>query len=145
MPIDMKQLETLMTKMQSLGIAELAYEGSGESIRLVAAAQPDVLMQQPVSLDVADVSAEPSDKPELLVINSSMHGVFYRADAPDAPPLVDVGSVVEAGAPLCILEAMKVLSKIEAEYPCRILRVLKADGDAVSPGTGLFEVERHDA
>lgn len=145
MPIDIKRLENLMAKMQSLGIAELAYEGKGEAIRLVADARSGTMGVGADSPDMAEPLKECRDIAAPRFIHSSMHGVFYRSDAPHAPPLVDAGSLVKAGDPLCVVEAMKMLSKIEAEYAFRVMRVLMKDGDVVSPGVALFEVEPIDA
>jgi acetyl-CoA carboxylase biotin carboxyl carrier protein len=48
-------------------------------------------------------------------IKSPMLGIFYRSPSPDAPPFVEVGQKIEAGATLCIIEVMKVMNTVRAE------------------------------
>jgi acetyl-CoA carboxylase biotin carboxyl carrier protein len=76
------------------------------------------------------------------IITAPIVGTFYRAASPDSPPFVDEGSEVEEGHTLCIIEAMKVMNELEAEFPCRIARVLVENQQMVEYGTPLFEVER---
>jgi acetyl-CoA carboxylase biotin carboxyl carrier protein len=67
---------------------------------------------------------------------------FYAAPGPDAPAFVRPGSVVKAGDTLWILEAMKMMNHLEAEFDCEILSVKAANGDLVEYGQTLFEVKR---
>jgi acetyl-CoA carboxylase biotin carboxyl carrier protein len=75
-------------------------------------------------------------------ITSPIVGTFYGAPGPDAPPFVKAGSKVKAGDSLCILEAMKMMNHLEAEFNCEIVSVLAANGDLVEYGQALFEVKR---
>ncbi len=75
-------------------------------------------------------------------INSPIVGSFYRAPAPDAAPYVEVGQVVEKGQVICIVEAMKLMNEIEAEYRCKIVKICKENAQAVEFGDPLFVVER---
>ena len=75
-------------------------------------------------------------------ITSQIVGTFYPALSPDAPPLGRPGSKVKAGDTLCILEAMKMMNHLEAEFDCEILAVKAASGDLVEYGQALFEVKR---
>ena len=76
------------------------------------------------------------------LITSHIVGTFYPSPSPDAPPFVRAGSQVKAGDTLCILEAMKMMNHLEAEFDCEILSVKAAGGDLVEFGQGLFEVRR---
>jgi len=75
-------------------------------------------------------------------IKSPMVGTFYRAPAPDAEPYVQAGSVVQKGQVLCIIEAMKLLNEIEAEFPCRIVEILVETAQPVEYNQPLFQVEK---
>ncbi|MBS4016261.1 MAG: hypothetical protein KGZ86_07520, partial [Candidatus Latescibacteria bacterium] len=74
-------------------------------------------------------------------IKSPMVGTFYGRPRPDAPSFVNVNDIVETGATLCIIEAMKLMNEIEAEKKYRILEILAKDGDTVEFGQVLFKVE----
>ena len=65
-------------------------------------------------------------------ICSPLVGTFYAASAPGAAPFVTVGSKVQKGETVCLIEAMKMLSEIPAPCDCIITEVLKEDGQVVS-------------
>lgn len=71
-----------------------------------------------------------------------MVGTFYRAPRPDAPPFVDVGSVVDPGQPLCVIEVMKLFTTINAEVAGRIIHIGAENGELVEFGRTLFVIER---
>jgi acetyl-CoA carboxylase biotin carboxyl carrier protein len=75
-------------------------------------------------------------------INSPIVGTFYCAPEPGVAPYVEVGQVVEKGQMLCIVEAMKLMNEIEAEFRCKILRVCKENAQPVEFSDPLFIVER---
>ncbi|GHU85695.1 acetyl-CoA carboxylase, biotin carboxyl carrier protein [Spirochaetia bacterium] len=75
-------------------------------------------------------------------ITSPIVATFYASSGPDAPVFVHQGSRVKAGDTLCILEAMKMMNHLEAEFDCEILAVKAASGDLVEYGQVLFEVKR---
>jgi len=87
-----------------------------------------------------DSSETTEQKGEL--ITSPMVGTFYAAPSPDSPPFVKVGDRVSKGQTLCILEAMKIMNELEAEFDCKILEVLVEDGEPVEYDKPLFQVER---
>jgi acetyl-CoA carboxylase biotin carboxyl carrier protein len=74
-------------------------------------------------------------------ISSPIVGTFYGSPEPGAAPYVEVGRQVEKGQMLCIVEAMKLMNEIEAEFRCKILKVCKENGQAVEYGDPLFLVE----
>ena len=75
-------------------------------------------------------------------VNSPIVGTFYRSPAPDAAAYVEVGQVIEKGQVLCIVEAMKLMNEIEAEYRCKVVKICKENAQAVEFGDPLFVVER---
>ncbi|WP_292654733.1 acetyl-CoA carboxylase biotin carboxyl carrier protein [Nitratifractor sp.] len=95
----------------------------------------------PASAPAAEeTQGEPVAKGEL--ITSPMVGTFYAAPSPDSPPFVKVGDTVRKGQTLCILEAMKIMNELEAEYDCKILEILVEDGEPVEYDKPLFRVEK---
>jgi acetyl-CoA carboxylase biotin carboxyl carrier protein len=77
----------------------------------------------------------------LVDVKSPMVGTFYRAPAPDAPPYVEVGSVVSRGQTLCILEAMKLMNEMECEVDGVVREILVDDADPVEFGQVMFRID----
>jgi acetyl-CoA carboxylase biotin carboxyl carrier protein len=75
-------------------------------------------------------------------ITSPIVGTFYRSPAPDSPPFAEEGDEVKTGGALCIIEAMKVMNELEADFDLRVERVLVENGEMVEYGTPLLEVTR---
>jgi acetyl-CoA carboxylase biotin carboxyl carrier protein len=76
------------------------------------------------------------------VINSPMVGTYYSSPSPESPSFVEVGSTVKKGQTLCILEAMKIMNEVEAEFDCKILEILVKDGSPVEYDMPIFVVEK---
>ena len=76
------------------------------------------------------------------IITSPLVGTFYRSPAPDAPPFVERGGTAKKGQTLCILEAMKLMNELEAEFDCEVVAILVENGKMVEFGTPLLEVRR---
>lgn len=75
-------------------------------------------------------------------ITSPFVGTFYRSSSPETPAFVEVGSTVQRGQPLCIVEAMKLFNELEAEFPCVIEAVLLENAQPVEYGAKLFRVRK---
>ena len=91
---------------------------------------------------VQKVEAKPDCEVDGELITSPMVGTFYQAPSPDSPPYVKVGDKVKKGQTLCIIEAMKIMNELEAEFDCEILEVLVEDGQPVEFDTPLFRVKK---
>jgi oxaloacetate decarboxylase alpha subunit len=85
----------------------------------------------------------PAKKPAAsgLSIKAPLVGTFYSTSGPGKPKLVTVGDVVNAGAKVCIVEAMKLFNEIVAPVKCKIVQVLVEDGKLVEKDQPLFEIE----
>jgi acetyl-CoA carboxylase biotin carboxyl carrier protein len=94
----------------------------------------------PVSTPAAPAAA-PAEDAKFVTIKSPMIGTFYRKSSPDKPNLVDVGSEIKPGSPLCVVEAMKLFNEIEAEISGKIVKVLVDDASPVEFDQPLFLVD----
>lgn len=74
-------------------------------------------------------------------ITSPMVGTFYKASSPDAKPFVELGSIVEEGQVVCIIEAMKLMNEIEADASGKVVEICVEDGQPVEFGQVLMYVE----
>ena len=77
-----------------------------------------------------------------LSMKSPMVGTFYKSPAPGAAPFAKVGDVIRKGQPIGIIEAMKIMNEIEAEFDCKILEILVEDGQPVEYDMPIFAVEK---
>ena len=75
------------------------------------------------------------------IIKSPMVGTFYLKPSPAAEPYIEIGKNVKKGDVLCIIEAMKLMNEIEAEYTGKVTEILVKDGEAVEYGTPLLRIE----
>ncbi len=75
-------------------------------------------------------------------INSPMVGTFYASPSPEASAFVKEGDTVKKGQTLCILEAMKIMNEVEAEFDCKIVKILAEDGKPVEYDMPIFAVEK---
>ena len=75
-------------------------------------------------------------------ITSPFVGTFYRSSSPETPSFVEVGSTVQRGQTLCIVEAMKLFNELEAEFPCVIEAVLLDNSQPVEYGSKLYRVRK---
>lgn len=74
------------------------------------------------------------------IVKSPMIGTFYMKPSPDSEPYVEIGSTVKKGTVLCIIEAMKLMNEIEAEYEGKITEIFVKDGETVDYGKPLFRI-----
>ena len=122
------------------------FEGSSLSKLKLSTQEFTIEMERAVSAPAAPVipaaaaapAAPVSAEPEGDAITAPMVGTFYAAPTPDQPPFVQVGDRVKKGQPLCLLEAMKMMSEVTAPCDCEITAILKENGALVSFGDGLF-------
>jgi acetyl-CoA carboxylase biotin carboxyl carrier protein len=77
---------------------------------------------------------------ELAVVKSPIVGTFYRSPEPGAAAFVDVGTTVQKGQVLCIIEAMKLMNEIDSEYDGEVVNVYVESGQPVQYGERLFAI-----
>jgi acetyl-CoA carboxylase biotin carboxyl carrier protein len=118
------------------------YLDKSAKVSNISVSQPQEQSQNQPQQIIQKVEAKPECKVEGELITSPMVGTFYQAPSPDSPPYVKVGDKVKKGQTLCIIEAMKIMNELEAEFDCEILEVLVEDGQPVEFDTPLFKVKK---
>ena len=105
-----------------------------------ASSKPQNLYQSNQTDANQDTSIDSSVTNNSNEILSPMPGTFYVASSPEADPFVKVGDSIKKGETLCIIEAMKIMNEIEAEYNGVISEVLIKNGDPVEYNQPLFKI-----
>ncbi len=139
--MDLRKVKTLIELVESSGIGELEIQEGEERVRITRAISPQA---QTVTLNAAPTpqaafaaAPAPPVEPEGHIVKSPMVGTFYRAAAPGGKPFVEVGDSVQAGDPLCIIEAMKLMNEIEADKSGVVKAILAENGQPVEFGQPL--------
>jgi len=149
--MDMKQIKTLVQEFDASTLSKLKITLDAFSIELeknVGAVSAPVMMAAPVAVaapaaaSVAQVASIPAAPISGDAILSPMVGTFYSSPSPESAPFVKVGDRVKKGQVVAILEAMKIMNELEAEFDCEILEVLKSDGQAVEYDMPLYAVKK---
>jgi acetyl-CoA carboxylase biotin carboxyl carrier protein len=141
--MDLRKLKTLIDLVESSGIAELEIAEGEERVRITRALAPAAHMHAPTAGHTAATTVAPiaapvaALEPEGHTIKSPMVGTFYRCASPGAKAFVDIGDTVQAGDPLCIIEAMKLMNEIEADRAGVVKAILAENGQAVEYGQPL--------
>lgn len=151
--MDIRKIKKLIELVEESGVAELEITEGEESVRINRysaqpapmqyAPQPQHAPQQaPQSAPASQSAAEPaSEEISGHVVRSPMVGTFYEAPSPDAKPFVTVGSRVNAGETLCIIEAMKMMNQIEADKSGVVKQILVDNEEPVEFDQPLFIIE----
>ena len=140
--MDLESIYALMERFERSTLTGLELEQNGTRLKLdrTVTAAPAAAAPSPAAVPVpsAAPAAQPPQESGAEYIKAPLVGTFYAASAPEQPPFVQVGDRVRKGQPVCLLEAMKMMSEIPAPCDCEITAVLKENGALVSFGEPLF-------
>ena len=147
--MDIRKVKKLIELLEESDLAEIEITEGDDSVRISRHSQAPVPAPGPVApptaAPVAATGEATADAPPALpdgtTINAPMVGTFYASPAPGAKPFVQVGSEIQVGDVLCIIEAMKMMNQIESEQAGRIVSVLVENGEPVEFGQPLFVIE----
>ena len=143
--VDGDLIRELARLLDETGLSEIEFERDGERVRVArhaqaAAAAPLRPADAPVPAPAAEmVPPDPAKHPGL--VTSPMVGTAYVRPEPDARPFVEVGSRVEVGDTLLIVEAMKTMNQIPSPRAGTVVQILIEDGQPVEFGEPLLIVE----
>src|SRR5580658_522042 len=162
--VDLPEIEKLLDFMRKHGLEEFEYERQGFRIRLKKPSSPSYAFPSGHAPEIVVASAAPhashasSATPaaaphapaadtmraeDLHIVKSPIVGTFYVAAGPDADPFVSIGSKVETGQVLCIIEAMKLMNEIESDAAGEVVRIFVENGHPVEYGEALFGIRPH--
>jgi len=153
--MNLNEIQDLIKFVSKSGVSEVEIERKDFKIIIKAelkakaeqqvvyqAAAPQIAAPQ-AAAPIAPVAETPavSDDSKYIIVKSPMIGTFYRSTSPDKDAFVSVGSTIQKGSPVCIIEAMKLFNEIESEIAGKIIKVLVDDASPVEYDQPLFLVE----
>lgn len=155
--MDLKEIQNLIKFVAKSGANEVKLEMEDVKITIKTGAEKTettIVQQAPtapvqVAQAPAQAPAATPDKPaesaqddsKYVTIKSPIIGTFYRRPAPDKPIFVEVGSTINVGDTVCIIEAMKLFNEIESEISGKIVKILVDDSSPVEFDQPLFLVD----
>ena len=143
--MDIRKIKKLIEMLQESDLTEIEVQEGEESVRIVRGSnQSFEVKTTPISHHSIE---NPVENNEVLanesgsLIKSPIVGTFYRKPAPDKPPFVDIGSHVNAGDVVCIVEAMKMMNEIKSEYAGKVSSINVEDGEPVEFDQSLIVID----
>ena len=158
--MDIKEIQNLIKFVAKSGASEVKLEmedikitiktGSEKTETTIVQAAPMATMQQmaapvapeaaPEAAPVAPAAAS-NDEDKYITVKSPIIGTFYRKPSPDKANFVEVGSEINIGDTVCVIEAMKLFNEIESEISGKIVKVLVDDSSPVEFDQPLFLID----
>ena len=155
--MDIRKIKKLIELVEESGITELEVQEEGGTVRISRAAPavaPAAVQYAAAPVVAPTPTAAPAQAPAAAtsapaasdelsghLVRSPMVGTFYRSPSPEAKAFVEVGQSVKVGDALCIVEAMKMMNRIEADKAGVVKAILINDGDAVEFDEPLIVIE----
>ena len=157
--MDIKEIQNLIKFVAKSGASEVSLEmedvkvtikTGGNETETTTIVQQMPMAAAPVAMAPAPVAAAPvapdaapavSEDSKYITVKSPIIGTFYRKPSPDKPVFVEVGSTINVGDTLCVVEAMKLFNEIESEVSGKIVKVLIDDSSPVEFDQPLFLVD----
>ncbi|WP_432717317.1 acetyl-CoA carboxylase biotin carboxyl carrier protein [Haemophilus haemolyticus] len=153
--MDIRKIKKLIELVEESGITELEVQEEEGTVRISRAAPavaPAAIQYAAAPVVAPTPAAAPAQAPAAAasatsdelsghLVRSPMVGTFYRSPSPEAKAFVEVGQSVKVGDALCIVEAMKMMNRIEADKAGVVKAILINDGDAVEFDEPLIVIE----
>ena len=139
--LNIAEIQALIKTLDNSSIEKFEYECDEYRLSLKKASSEVVVKAAQAEPVVEEAAADEADEKELIEITAPMVGTFYSAAEPGAEPFVKVGSQIDADSVICILEAMKLFTEVEADVSGEIVEILAKDGELVEYGQPLFSVK----
>ena len=155
--MDIRKIKKLIELVEESGITELEVQEEEGTVRISRAAPaiaPAAVQYAAAPVVAPTPTASPAQAPAAAtsapaasdelsghLVRSPMVGTFYRSPSPEAKAFVEVGQSVKVGDALCIVEAMKMMNRIEADKAGVVKAILINDGDAVEFDEPLIVIE----
>jgi len=143
--MDIRKIKKLIEMLQASDLNEIEIQDGEESVRISRGnTQSLEVKSAPIELKKENAMPENNNVPNIdsgSSIKSPIVGTFYRKPAPDKSPFVDIGSHVNAGDVVCIVEAMKMMNEIKSEFTGQVTAINVEDGAPVEFDQSLIVID----
>ncbi len=140
--LDNSSLSSIKITKEDFTINLNKYGRTAPAAAPAAPAAAPVAAPAPAAAPAAEAPAAAAPVASGEAITSPMVGTFYQSPSPDSPAFVKAGDTVRKGQTLAIIEAMKIMNELEAEFDCKIVEILVQDGQVIEYDTPLFRIEK---
>ena len=134
-----EDIREILRLIDESAVDELRIETPELKLHVLRGGAPAAPEPAPAPVAAAREDANGSDG--AVTIDAPMLGTFYRAESPGAAPFVDVGTRVEPGTVVCLIEVMKMMNSIQAGLSGTVVEVCAENAGLVEYGAPLFRVE----
>ena len=140
--MELKTLFQLMDRFSRSDLSTLEWHQGEDAVVLQREMTAAVPATVPVVQTLVPSPSAASAEDDAELVTAPMVGTYYTASSPDEAPFVTVGQKVSKGDVLCIIEAMKMMSEITAQYDGVVVEILAENGQAVGFGAPLLRLRR---
>ena len=144
--VQISDVRKLVELVEKYDLDELSVQEAGLSITVKGKgsglAAPVALAEEDHTESAAPIPHPPLLEGDIVDIVAPLVGVFYRSLSPDAAPFVEIGTIIEVGSEVGLIEAMKVFSPIPSEVAGEVVDIPAESGKLVREGDVLVRVRR---
>ena len=146
--MDLRKVKKLIELLEESGLSEIEITEGDDKVRITKSSKEKQQSSAVHTSNEAEVTNQsedikPRNKNDFHEVKAPMIGTFYQSSEPDAEAFVKVGDPINEGDTLCIIEAMKMMNKIESDISGTVERVLVQNGDPVEFDQVLFLVSKN--
>ena len=143
--MDIRKIKKLIEMLQDSDLNEIEVQEGEQSVR-IARGNTKSYEVQSSSITSNHINTHSKKNEEIntdsgSLIKSPIVGTFYRKPAPDKPPFVEIGSHVNKGDVICIIEAMKMMNEIKSEFTGKVSAIPLEDGEPVEFDQTLIVID----
>ena len=150
--MDIRKVRKLIELLQETGVGEIEIHEGDDSVRISlhgAATTTQAVTAVPAPMpgphtpaaEASPATPAAETTPSGHTVQSPMVGTVYLAPKPGAQPFVEIGQRVKAGDTICVIEAMKMYNKIEADKAGVISARLVENEQPVEFDQALFIID----
>ena len=150
--MDLRKVKKLIELLEESGLSEIEITEGDDKVRITKGGkqtpQTNIVETTHESETLnpnesIDEHPQPKNNAEFQEVKAPMIGTYYQSPEPDAEAFVKVGDPISDGDTLCIIEAMKMMNKIESDVSGTIERIMIQNGDPVEFDQVLFLVSKN--